>query len=153
MTQQWRAADWIKRFGVEAQDPGFVYVVKAGSRYKIGRTVAPKDRMRAARTWLPELQIVGIKPFWGYKNTERLMHVGFARAWKTAEWFELPDEGYRMALVDGFAAFDDHDINRNSVDFIYWFNGDGMAEFVMERSKQGTSIPQFLKSERDYQSG
>ncbi len=28
----------------------------------------------------------------------------------------------------------------NSVAFIYWFNGDGMAEFVIERSRQNLRV-------------
>jgi hypothetical protein len=37
--------------------------------------------------------------------------------------------------------------DRNSVDFIYWFNGEGMAEFLIEQASQKLSLPRFQKQE------
>lgn len=49
--------------------------------------------------------------------------------------------------MEGFTAFSDEDPDRNSVDFIYWFNGDGMAEFLMEQASQKLSLPKFQRQE------
>jgi hypothetical protein len=95
------------------------------------------------------MKLIGIKPFWNVKQIERNLHEGFARCWYQGEWFELLDEGYRDCLIDGFTAFSDTDRDKNSIDFIYWFNGDGMAEFVIERCKQGLTLQKFLRQETD----
>ena len=38
-------------------DPGWLHISSNSIRLKIGKTVDPKRRMRAARTWLPEFII------------------------------------------------------------------------------------------------
>ena len=141
------AANWIANFGVSALDPGEIYVVSHNGRYKIGRSTNAAVRIREARTWLPELEIIGVKPFWNVRHIERCMHVGFARCWSAGEWFEMVDRGYEETFLGGFKAFSDSDRDRNSVDFIYWFNGDGMAEFIIEQNRQRLSVPKFLKQE------
>lgn len=136
-------------FGVPKLNAGFIYIIEDRDKFKIGRTTSKSDRLRAAKTWLPEMKLIGIKPFWNIKEIERQLHEGFARCWYHGEWFCFPDEGYRETLLDGFTAFSDTDRDMNSVDFIYWFNGEGMAEFVMERASQKLSITKFLKQESD----
>lgn len=144
---KWIAEAWIERFGVCATDPGFVYIFESDGKYKIGRTLSPEARTRAAKTWLPQLTIVGIKPFWQYRVIERLMHIGFAMDWYEGEWFMPFDDSNKEILVDGFRAFSDQDINRNSVNFVYWFNGDGMAEFVQAHFEERLSTKRFLEQE------
>lgn len=142
-------ATWIRRFGVVLEDPGLIYLVQSGVRFKIGKTRSAKGRLAAAKTWLPDIKVVGVKPFWNASWVERCLHEGFSRCWYAGEWFEPVDEGYRETLLEGFVAFSDHDRGRNSVDFIYWFNGEGMAEFVIERGRQGLSLRQFQQQESD----
>lgn len=142
-------AAWIRNFGVVAEDPGFIYIVENRNLFKIGRSKSKSSRMIAAKTWLPDMKLIGIKPFWNARHLERHLHEGFARCWYDGEWFDLIDEGYRETLLDGFSEFSDTDRDRNSVDFIYWFNGGGMSEFVFERHRQGLSLPEFLRRETE----
>jgi hypothetical protein len=120
-----------------------------GARFKIGRTKSARRRLAEAKTWLPDIKVVGIKPFWNFCWVERCLHEGFSRCWYAGEWFEPADESYQELLVEGFVAFSDRDRDRNSVDFIYWFNGEGMAEFVMERAAQGLSLRRFQLQESE----
>ena len=53
----------------------------------------------------------------------------------------------RKSLLDGFRAFSDDDPDRNSVDFIYWYNGDGMVEFQIEMGRHRLTLPKFQKQE------
>ncbi|MDX8514985.1 GIY-YIG nuclease family protein [Mesorhizobium captivum] len=129
-------------------DPGFIYIIESHSRYKIGKTKRTKDRLKTAKTWLPDMRLIGFKPFWGVSHHERQLHTGFARYWYAQEWFNFEgDSGVRGLLLDGFAAFSDDNPDRNSVDFIYWFNGEGMAEFLIEMDRQKLSLPKFQKRE------
>jgi hypothetical protein len=105
--------------------------------------------MKAAKTWLPDMTVIGIKPFWNVSNIERQLHEGFSRCWYEGEWFELIDEGYYDALIDGFTAFSDTNRDVNSVDFIYWFGGEGFVEFSMVRDEQKLTLPKFLQQESD----
>lgn len=142
--------DWIEQYGLKPTDPGFIYIIQSGKRYKIGRSKSKSSRMAAAKTWLPEMRIVGVKPFWNVSAIERFLHLGFARCWHSGEWYQPADRAYRTILLDGFVAFSDHDMSRNSVDFIYWFNGEGMTEFVTEHERQGLSIRAFLANETEF---
>ncbi len=138
-----------KRQRLVGGDPGYIYMVQSGNRFKIGKSKNQTCRIAAAKTWLPDLKVVGVKPFWEATWIERCLHEGFARCWYAGEWFEAADEGYREVLVEGFTAFSDHDRDMNSRDFIYWFNGDGMAEFCMERNSQGLSVRAFQRQESE----
>lgn len=136
-------------FGVPRNNPGYIYIIEDRDKFKIGRTKNKIGRIRAAKTWLPEMNLIGIKPFWNIREIERQLHEGFSRCWYHGEWFCFPDEGYRETLIGGFVAFSDTNRDMNSVDFIYWFNGEGMAEFVMARASQNLSLPKFLMQESD----
>ncbi len=144
---EWRAEPWIKNFGVVAENPGFVYIIEHQKRFKIGRSKSRDSRLREAKTWLPDMNVIGVKPFWNACDAERCIHIGMASCWYKGEWYDEVDEGYRQILVDDFIAFSDTDINRNSVDFIYWMNGSGMSEFLAEISKQDLSKRKFLMQE------
>ena len=50
-------------------------------------------------------------------------------------------------MIEGFQALSDIDINRNSVDFIYWYSGSGMAEFVIEQNERRLPIRSFQRQE------
>lgn len=143
----WVAEPWIKNFFVEAKEPGFLYVVEHGGKYKIGSTKSRRNRLRSAKTWLPDMTVAGVKPFWDYKEKERLLHVGNAMCWYDGEWFVPYDEAFQDYFVDEFKAFSDTEINRNSVNFVYWYNGSGMAEFVIEKNRQRMSLREFQLQE------
>lgn len=129
-------------------DPGFIYIIESQGRYKIGKAKRAENRLKAARTWLPDMTLVGFKPFWGVSHHERELHAGFARYWYAREWFDFEgDDDVRDLLLDGFTAFSDDSPDRNSVNFIYWFNGDGMAEFLIEMNRQRLSLPKFQRQE------
>jgi hypothetical protein len=130
-------------------DPGYIYMVQSGNRFKIGKSKSKTCRLAAAKTWLPDLKVVGVKPFWEISWIERCLHEGFATCWYAGEWFEPFDDGYRDTLIEGFVAFSDDNRDMNSRDFVYWFNGEGMAEFVMERSRQCLSLRAFQRQESE----
>jgi hypothetical protein len=139
----------LKIFGVSPVDPGHIYLIQHGNRFKIGKSKNITARMKAAKTWLPDMNIIGAKPFWSVSQIERQLHEGFARCWYEGEWFELIDEGYRETLLTNFVALSDTNRDMNSVNFIYWFNGDGLAEFVRERHAQGLTLSKFQQQESE----
>ena len=131
-------------FGVVRSDPGSLYILEHGRCFKIGKTGNPERRMREARTWIPDIRIVGIKPFWGISDLERLLHCGLAQFWTGGEWFEFPDDSYG-SFFEGFDEFYDDDPDWNSVDFIYWFSSSGMGELVMEQNHRRISLKRWLR--------
>jgi hypothetical protein len=139
----------LRIFGVAEKDPGFIYLLEHAGRLKIGKTVNVADRLRAAKTWLPDCTVVGAKPFWNVSAIERDLHAGFSRGWYSGEWFSLDDELDKVLLIEGFAEFSDTDRDMNSVDFIYWFNSSGLAEFVIELNSQNLTLPKFLHQESE----
>ncbi len=124
-------------FGVPRLDPGWLYVVKVGSRFKLGKTTDPKRRLREARTWLPNFELIGVKPFWNVAALERELFAGLAQFWVAGEWHEFPDDTYDWFFED-FAAFYDEDRDMNSVDFIYWMHEFG--ELLMEYASRNISL-------------
>ena len=70
-------------------DPGFLYVVEAGKRLKIGKSKNHRARIRAAKTWLPDMKFIGAKPFWIVNQFEKYLHEGLAQWWYDGEWFSL----------------------------------------------------------------
>jgi hypothetical protein len=89
------------------------------------------------------MKIIGVKPFWDHAEKEKLLHIGLAQCWYEGEWFELHDEGFEEVLIPEFEAFSDTDINRNSINFIYWLNGSGMTELLMEHDSRNQSVKAF----------
>jgi hypothetical protein len=124
-------------FGVPRLDPGYLYILKAGPRFKIGKTTNPKRRLLAARTWLPEFDLIGVKPFWNVSALERQLFAGLAQFWFSGEWHEFPDDSYD-SIFDEFANFYDEDRDMNSVDFIYWMHNFG--EILMEYNRRNISL-------------
>lgn len=128
-------------------DPGYVYVIEHHGQYKIGKTKLTKERMRAAQTWLPDMYLLGLKPFWGMSHHERQLHTGLARYWYAGEWYRFDDDDdARDYLIDGFTAFSNDSPDMNSRDFIYWYN-EGMVEFQIEMDRQKVSLRKFQKLE------
>jgi hypothetical protein len=121
-------------------NPGWLYVLRNGQLLKVGKTTDPRRRLREARTWLPGVEVVGVKPFWDIHSYERTLLCGIANYWLEGEWHHFPDDSHSDWLIAGFRMFDDHDRNKNTVDFGYWVGSSGMAELVMEQNYRRISL-------------
>ncbi len=89
-------------------------------------------------TVMPVWQIPRVDPATSTSSHhERQLHSGFASYWYY---------GHDL-LLDRFTAFSNESPDRNSVDFIYWFSGEGMAEFLIEMDRQKLSLRKFQKQE------
>ncbi len=138
----------LKIFGVTRDDPGWIYLFKHNDLYKVGKTANPARREREARTWLPNLEVLGIKPFWNVTEKERLIHLGLTYFWHDREWFKFRDDEFEEVFVETFGEFYEEDRDMNSVDFYYWFNSNGMSDFVAEQNRQRLSVKKFLQKHK-----
>jgi hypothetical protein len=79
--------------------PGFVYLIAAKKRYKIGYTAQePRARLRALQTGSPEtLSLIGW--FRGSADDERALHVRWANLHYRGEWFHA-----HAGIVEDFVA-------------------------------------------------
>ena len=98
-----------------------------------------RRRLSAAKTWLPDVEIIGVKPFWNISELEGQLLSGLAQFWVSGEWYEFPDDTYDHLLED-FQGFYDEDRDMNSVDFIYWINSSGMSELISEHHRRNISL-------------
>ncbi len=130
-------------------NPGYLYVIQAGDRLKIGKSKDRVSRMRAAKTWLPDMKLVGAKPFWLVDRFEKDIHEGLAQWWYEGEWFALGDDPYLEDFLFNFRAFSDEDTERdmNSVNFIYWMHD--MMEISMERASRRQTLRAFQRDLSD----
>ena len=127
-------------------DPGWLYILRNGDLLKVGKTRNPQRRLfREARTWLPDGEVIGVKPFWNIHELERVLLCGIAQFWYAGEWHSFPDQSWSTSLIDGFRLFDDQDRNKNSVDFSYWISGSGMGESIMEQNHRKVSLRRFQR--------
>jgi len=149
MSDEWKEEKWIRNFFVTAEDPGYLYILENHGIYKIGKTKNRLERMRAAKTWMPDVKVIGFKPFWGVSEKERILHVAMSVSWYDGEWFKPFDEGYLNVITEEFQEFSDADINKNSVDFVYWINGSGMAEVIAAQNDMRKPIRQFQRDETE----
>jgi hypothetical protein len=126
-------------------DPGYIYAVQASGRLKIGKSKNRDSRIRDARTWLPDMTIVGVKPFWNIRELERQLHEGLAQWWYEGEWFDLLDDPYLEEFLSDFCTFSDHEDerDRNSINFLYFMHD--MQEFAMEREHRGLGLRAFQR--------
>jgi len=149
------ADDWsefrpnLNIFGVTKADPGWLYLMRSGELFKIGKTKNPKRRVRDALTWSPDIEVIAMKPFWNISMLERMIHEGLSDSWHKGEWFKFIDDDMRDFVVDGICGFYEQDRDMNSVDFIYWYNGSGMVEFQMERDSRRVSLRRFQRDLAD----
>ncbi|MCI5075743.1 GIY-YIG nuclease family protein [Oricola sp.] len=134
---------WIRNFGVKHGHPGWLYVFRNGNRIKVGKTKNIQERRKAARTWIPDIEIVGIKPFWHASYLERAIHIALSDFWVAGEWFDFKGDEFEKDFIETFCDFYDDDINRNSVDFIYWMNSTGMSEMTLEQSQMAMTLPKW----------
>jgi len=136
----------LKVFGVNPIDYGWIYLIKNGDLYKIGTTKNPDRRLnKDAKTWLPDMVTVAVKPFFNVRQIERHIHTALAGEWYSGEWFKFDIEDFEEFFIESFSEFYDDDPETNSVDFIYWFHGSGFSELTLERSRQGLSLPEFQR--------
>lgn len=134
---------------IQRVDPGYLYVIEDKGRFKIGKSRSTKERLKAAKTWLPDMNLIGFRPFWGVSHSERLLHAGLSRFWYAGEWFSFEGEDeMREWFVENFNAFSDEDPDMNSVNFIYWCH-DGMLELQIEMDCQNLSLPKFQRQASD----
>jgi len=126
-------------------DPGYIYIIQAAGRLKIGKSKNRESRIRNAKTWLPDMTLIGAKPFWNMSNLEKELHEGLAQWWYEGEWFHPGDDPYLEDFLHDFCAFSDDDAQRdmNSVNFLYWMHE--MAELAMERAYRGQSLRAFQR--------
>jgi hypothetical protein len=125
---------------IVSADLGWLYILVNGDLLKVGKTANPKQRLRAARTWLPGAKIAGVKPFWNIHEFERTLLCGIANYWFGGDWHRFPESNLAEYLISDFQMFDDHDRSKNSVDFGYWIGGSGMGELVMEQNHRRISL-------------
>jgi hypothetical protein len=90
------------------------------------------------------MELIGVKPFWNISALERELHSGIATFWHAGEWHRFPDDTHDW-LFEDFQGFYDEDRDMNSVDFIYWINGSGMAELLMEQYSRQISLRQWQR--------
>jgi hypothetical protein len=126
-------------------NPGWLYILKSGELFKIGKTTNPMRRLRQAQTWLPDGEVIGMKPFWYIHEFERTLLCGIANFWYQGEWHKFPDVTLSTFLIEGFRMFDDHDRNKNTVDFSYWIGGSGMGELIAEQNHRRISLRQWQR--------
>ena len=69
---------------------GYIYVIKAGNHYKIGRSKTQNDRVKSYSTHNPHpIEVIINKQVAGYKNLEVELHEMFKEQRVKGEWFEL----------------------------------------------------------------
>jgi hypothetical protein len=129
----------------DAIDPGWLYMLKHADLIKVGKTKDPKRRLREAQTWLPDCDVIGVKPFWKIHEFERTLLCGIANYWHEGEWHHFPNGSADECLIDGFRSFSDHDRNSNTFEFNYWIGGSGMGEVVMEQNHRRVTLRRFQR--------
>lgn len=142
----------LRIFGVQKNDPGWIYLVGYADLFKIGKTRNPQKRLRDALTWNPDMEVMALKPFWNISRLERQLHEGLADCWHKGEWFRFGDNDARDFVVEGLQGFYEKDRDANSVDFIYWYNGSGMLDFPIERNSRKVSLRRFQRELREERS-
>jgi len=136
----------LKNWNISKNDPGWVYIIKNVGLYKFGKTTNPKKRIQEARTWIPDLEVLAVKPFWNVSVIEHAMHQGMAEFWYDKEWFRIDDDLYEC-IIEGFQSFYDEDRDMNSVNFSYWYHGSGLSEFAAERADREERLLEFQRNE------
>jgi hypothetical protein len=109
---------------------------------KIGKTKDPLRRLlREAQTWSPDpLELIGVKPFWNITRIEYSLHSGLAEFWHRGEWHRFDDPYWFDFFVSRFRALSDKNRDANSVDVIYWMNGDNYAEAIRMQREHKMSL-------------
>jgi hypothetical protein len=147
------SVSWVPVWRIPRINPGYIYIVHADERLKIGKSKDRASRMRAAKTWLPDMSLIGVKPFWIVDRFEKDLHEGLAQWWYEGEWFHPGGDPYLDNFLFNFRAFSDDDAQRdmNSVNFLYWMHD--MAEVAMERASRGQTLRAFQRDVSEVKKG
>lgn len=135
----------IAVWNIPREDPGYIYLIRDNSRFKLGKSVDRYARIKAAGTWLPEMDVIGVKPFWLVSKFEKLLHEGLAPFWFDKEWFSFEADPYQEDFIDNFVAFSDEDADRdsNSINFLQWINE--FSEIYAERGSRKQNLREFQR--------
>ena len=89
----------------------FIYVMesKSQSRFKIGRSINPTERIKTLRRYVPDLQIVNIVK--AHKVWETDLDAKFARSRIDGEWFRLCPADLEL-IAELFQKKRDFDVRR-----------------------------------------
>lgn len=85
---------------------GYVYILEAGNRYKIGRALDLARRLKTYQTESPyQIRIIATFYVPDYELAEALVHRIFSRRKVKGEWFDLtPRHLYRLkSLLSGYS--------------------------------------------------
>ncbi len=78
-------------------NPGYVYVVKCGKYYKIGKTLEPFKRIRALQTTNPEdIEIIFVNRVYDYDTVEKGLHWNMKSKHHRGEWYALDESDYEL---------------------------------------------------------
>lgn len=142
-------ASKIPVWGIPRANAGYLYVIESNGRLKIGKSKNRETRIRAARTWLPDMTVIGVKPFWQMDALEYRLHEGLAQWWYEGEWFDFGDDPYKEDFLHDFRAFQDDDAERdmNSINAAHWMSE--MIEIAMEHASRDQSLRAFQRELSD----
>lgn len=90
---------------VENYRRGYIYLLKSGDLYKIGRTDNPSDRIKTLKIQLPfPVSVYVVKKVSCSYEMEKFLHTSLADFRVNGEWFKLNDwvaESIRYCLEEG----------------------------------------------------
>lgn len=90
----------FEQLGLPANDPGFVYLVRAGFFHKIGKTKDLKQRLNALRTGSGhEMEVVSTRYVDNARGYELALHKHFAARRRNLEWFQLSKAEVRSLVL------------------------------------------------------
>jgi hypothetical protein len=72
--------------------------MRAGDLFKIGKTKNPKRRIKDALTWIPDIEVVAMKPFWNISALERMIHEGLSEPLQRANQEQKEKHGCVAAV-------------------------------------------------------
>lgn len=72
---------------------GYIYVLKVGDMYKIGKSVSPRGRIGTLKTACPfEIEVFAVYKTIDLHRTEKMLHDVFSEKRIRGEWFKLDKE-------------------------------------------------------------
>lgn len=78
---------------------GFVYILRDGENYKIGKTTCIEDRLKSHKCSNLNIEFLyGSKEVYKYSRLEALLHSLFHNKRVYTEWFKLTKEDLEMAI-------------------------------------------------------
>jgi hypothetical protein len=86
-----------QKISKEIEDESYLYIIKDGSRYKIGHSYDYKKRMKNFSTYLPNFETVYLSRHKKAFEMEERLHKEFENCKIEGEWFELDSEHILIA--------------------------------------------------------